>query len=564
MIWAAVGPAARRRTVAAALIACIVALFEFLALIAMLPVIRALLPGGQTGGQLEAAPVILAIAAIAASNVASFLGNSFLIYHSCATCGVLGARLYGSWLSQDLTRFYAHSTSERISTIVAELDRLQYFVIRPLTTGGARLVTVVLVVAAIAYVSPKAAITGAIALPALYCVLYLAFRGRLANNALAVTQASTRRVQTMTESFHGIRDVLSHGWRRTFAAEFNRNTRQLMRAQARNQRMLLVPRAILEPVVVGGMLLLVVILRATASGGEWAGDAAFLAFGGYRLLPALHELFSSMGQLRGNIGAVRHVARHLRAVTQACTADQVAEDRRRCGVTAARLSRPISLELTRLRFAHPGRPETLIDVKSFVVAPGEWVGIRGPSGGGKTTLADLIVGLLRPVEGIVALNGIALDDLPRLHIREAVAYVPQHVALTSGTIRENLQMGLRTPLTEERAIDLLRGVALDRAVMALPGGLDARLGEAGAGLSGGQRQRLALARELARDPGLLVLDEATSALDEDSETVVIDTIRRTRPHCTVLAIAHRPAVLRACDRVLEMKCGTLTPFGGAS
>ena len=174
--------------------------------------------------------------------------------------------------------------------------------------------------------------------------------------------------------------------------------------------------------------------------------------------------------------------------------------------------------------------------------------VAGRSGSGKTTLLRTLLGLQRPLNGSVRLAGDDLRSLPSDVLRRRVAYVPQGYELLSGKVREALAMG--RPVSDEELWRVLEAVAMRQAIRALAGGLDAELGEDGAGLSGGQRQRLAIARALLGSPPVLMLDEPTSNLDDDTERGIVDLLLGLAGERLVVAVAHRPALIEAADRVV--------------
>ena len=194
---------------------------------------------------------------------------------------------------------------------------------------------------------------------------------------------------------------------------------------------------------------------------------------------------------------------------------------------------------------------------SVTIAPGSFVGIAGPSGAGKTTLIDLLIGLTEPQSGTLSVGGTMLDAGGRAGWREGVAYVPQEGFLFHDTIRRNLAWG--NPAPDEAAMwEALAFVGADALVQRMPDGIDTIVGERGALLSGGERQRLALARAILRKPRLLVLDEAMNAIDAASETLLLGRIAALDPRPTILMISHRPESMATCDQIIRVRDGIVT------
>ena len=191
---------------------------------------------------------------------------------------------------------------------------------------------------------------------------------------------------------------------------------------------------------------------------------------------------------------------------------------------------------------------------------GEITAIAGPSGAGKSTLADVLLGLLEPSAGAVLVDGVTVDDANRRRWRRSCGYVPQDPYLFHDTIRANL-VWARPGAADDALWRALELAAAADFVAGLPQGLDTVVGDRGSRLSGGERQRIALARALAAEPALLVLDEATSQLDADNERLIVETLRSLRGQVTVVAVAHREAVLAAADRVVTLDAGRVVDGG---
>lgn len=211
----------------------------------------------------------------------------------------------------------------------------------------------------------------------------------------------------------------------------------------------------------------------------------------------------------------------------------------------------VALAVEGLVVTRPGRTGPALAETSFTVRTGETVALVGPSGSGKSTLLDAVLGLVTPAAGRVRIGGTDLSEVPLEHWWRQVAWVPQRPYLFAGTIAENVRLA-RPDADDEAVRRALRAAGALEFTEALPGGLDAVLGEGGGGLSAGQRQRLALARAFLADRPVLLLDEPTASLDGETEAAVVDAVRRLAAGRTVLLVVHRPALLAVADRVIRI------------
>ena len=224
---------------------------------------------------------------------------------------------------------------------------------------------------------------------------------------------------------------------------------------------------------------------------------------------------------------------------------------------------PPGVTFSNVSFAYTDDREAPLQGVSFDVAPGEFLAVVGPTGSGKTTVADLLMRFYTPRSGVVAVSGLDVSELPAHELRRVVGIVPQDTALLNESIRENLQIAA-PEADETKLIEAMRAAELHDFAASLPDGYDTVIGDRGVRLSGGQRQRLAIARVLLQDPPLLILDEATSSLDSLTERRIQAALDRASQGRTVIAIAHRLATIINADRVLVLDGGRIVDQGAVA
>lgn len=261
------------------------------------------------------------------------------------------------------------------------------------------------------------------------------------------------------------------------------------------------------------------------------------------LLGAVQQHWQNWAGAAPALGGVLALVERLEAVAEPASEDSSVATPRR------------TIALAGVTVAYPGRDRPALDAIDLTLPVGSLSVLSGPSGAGKSTLADVLGGLLAPDDGTLALDGRALTPGERIAWRSQVAYVQQEPVLFHASLRDNLRWA--APEASEAAMaDALRAASADFA-LALPGGLDTLVGDAGRQLSGGERQRIVLARALLRDPALLILDEPASALDPANEAAIAAAVARLRGRMTVLIIGHRGALSELAERTVRLEAGRI-------
>jgi ATP-binding cassette subfamily C protein len=379
-------------------------------------------------------------------------------------------------------------------------------------------------------------------------------RRRLVYFGQEIQQFRMKMIQTVNEGLGGIKLTKVLGREAHFGRAFAEQSARYAESARFRQIMSDLPRLYLETAAIIGLLGVAALLVAERrSVQSIIPTLSLLAVAVVRMIPSFNRITASMTTIRYGRFSLDVVFADLRALkAERDTPDfpiaPTVEFRR-------------SLELHHLTYQYPGSAAPSIFDVSATIPRGSAVAFVGATGAGKTTLVDLILGLLEPTEGQVLVDG--QDVLTNLRgWQRRVGYVPQDTFLVDDTIRRNIAFGLSEHDIDEGALwGAAEAAQLSDFVRALPGGMNTVVGERGVRLSGGQRQRIGIARALYNSPDVMVFDEATSSLDNETEHFVMQAIEKLRGDRTIITIAHRLSTVRYCDRLFLLHNGKLTAEG---
>ena len=361
-----------------------------------------------------------------------------------------------------------------------------------------------------------------------------------------------QQLHVLQQSIGAIKDVKVTGRQEFFEAEFRNTRRKLAHTKQRRSWAAGVARLGVEATLILSMLLVVfLVMQNNVSSGATVSVLALFAYTGFRVVPSANRIMLNVGYLREAhpwVVSMQHDMRSLRLPPPRTFEHQ-----------PAMLRDTLACEEVSFRY-EDGAPLAL-DRVSLAIRRGESIGIVGPTGAGKTTLVDVLLGLLPPTSGRVMVDGEPLTGRERAWQRQ-IGYVSQDVYLLDDTLRRNIAFGIAdSAIDETRLASAVSLARLDEVVTALPKKLETVVGEDGVRLSGGQRQRVAIARALYHDPAVIVFDEATAALDNQTEREVTAAIASLRGTRTLIAIAHRLSTVKDCDRLIYLREGRVAGVG---
>ena len=364
--------------------------------------------------------------------------------------------------------------------------------------------------------------------------------------------------QWMHQLFHGIKEVLVMRKSEYFLDNFKKSYTKMQNANLTSTVAQSCPSYFIETVCVAGLMTAVCSRIITLDNpATYVASLATFAIAAFRMLPSIGRISSTFSYFLFQIPPANEVYDNMREAEEYKNAKHITDAHDTDDEASGHVFTD-NLTISDVSFRYPDADTDVLTGINLVIKRGESVALVGPSGAGKTTLADIILGLYRPVHGSVTMDGLDIHRNPCMW-SENVGFVPQSVYLIDDTVRRNVAFGHADDDIDDDLIwSCLEKAQIKDFVKGLPKGLNTIVGERGVKFSGGQTQRMAIARALYNDPQILVLDEATSALDNDTERAIMDTINVLKGHKTLIIIAHRLTTIQQCDHIYEIRDGAIS------
>jgi ABC-type multidrug transport system fused ATPase/permease subunit len=468
----------------------------------------------------------------------------------------IGDRLYSHYLNRDWLFHTMTSSSNLTKKISSETTRITDTFLLPLMYMNARLFLTLFVFLILLVYDPIVSIICLIVFSVAYIIIIKLARTRLEINSKNISAMFLERFKLMSEGFGGIKEVLLLGKSSEFKKRFTKAGNKLAHSQGVNKAIALVPRYFMELLGFASMVLLVIYLITNSKSdlGLILPILSIYGIAGVKLLPALQQIYSSITTIRGNLSAYESIREDLININMEVA--QKVEDNQQVW------SKHNEISLKNITFNYPGKKSFALKDVSLTIKANTTVGFVGTSGSGKSTLIDVIIGLIKPQQGEITIDGAPLIKQNLRTWQNKIGIVPQAIFLTEGTIAENVAFGIPHDLIKhEQVKKVLKLAHLEEWVMGLDNGVHSKVGERGIQLSGGQKQRIGIARALYYEADVLVFDEATSALDGITEKAIMNAIHDFTGKKTLIMIAHRLTTVQKCDQIFMMNKGSIVDNG---
>lgn len=465
----------------------------------------------------------------------------------------IGKRLLESYLSQPYSWSLSRNSADFSKTILSEVNLIIQQAITPMITLLANGAVAIAILILLIIVDPYIALLIICTLGLAYWIIYKLIRKYLKNIGEERLKVNQLRFTSVNEVFGAGKEVKLGGLESTYIDKFGKTSKIFAKHQASMKVLAQLPRYGIEAIGFGGMILFTLYyLLQSNSFSNALPLIALYAFGGYRILPALQQSYNSISNLRFAGPALDNLCEELKLNRKNLSKKFINT-----------LPFEKNIILKNISYNYPNTKQTSIKNINMEISACSIIGLVGATGSGKTTTADILLGLLEPQGGKLEVDGKVINDNNLKSWQKCIGYVPQHIFLSDDTIAANIALGFDLNNIDHNAIEKSAKVANLHEFITneLPEGYKTIIGERGVRLSGGQRQRLGIARAIYTNPKVLVLDEATSALDNLTEKFIMDSINKLRKNTTIILIAHRLTTIKNCDKIFLLEDGKLTNQG---
>ena len=465
----------------------------------------------------------------------------------------ISKRLLEGYLHQPYSWFLDRHSADLGKNILSEVEIVVSGFGAPMISLIAQSLVTITLSALLIYVDPLLTIIVGFTLITVYALIYKFLRNFINFIGEERFAANKERYTVLNEAFGASKEVKLGSFEKEYIRRFVDPAKTIARNTASSSFLIQLPRFILEAIAFGGMIIL--ILYLITKSGNFSSTIPILAlyaFAGYRLIPAIQQIYGAIAQLRFTKPALYALSKDFANLPKTNSYED-----------QEFLTLKHSIALNKISYQYPNTSKKVLKNINITIPALSVVGLVGATGSGKTTIVDIILGLLEAQEGKLEIDGNEINIINRRAWQSSLGYVPQNIFLADDTIAANIAFGIDPKKINQESVTRAAKIANlhDFVINTLPQKYQTTVGDRGVKLSGGQRQRIGIARALYHNPKVLILDEATSALDNITEQVVMEAINNLRSDITIILIAHRLSTIKECDNIFFIENGELKAQG---
>tara|TARA_B110000027_G_scaffold73924_1_gene78784 strand:- start:7100 stop:8920 length:1821 start_codon:yes stop_codon:yes gene_type:complete len=468
----------------------------------------------------------------------------------------ISSRLLQNYLRQPYGFFLNRHSSEMSSSILSEVDQVVGNIFRPAFSMFASSLVLFTITALLLIVNFWLTLIAVFILTGLYALVFLSLRHKLSDMGGLLLDTNKKRFKSASEVFGGIKDIKLLGCEQIYLDRFSKPSMEYATTHANHHTFNQIPSFLIEAIIFGALLLLTLTLMMSSNGlnsnllGQILPIIGLYSLAAYRLKPAVHHIYEGLASLRYGHAVINNLHKDLNHNNFQTKLPETKE----------KFIKPKHFfTIDNISYTYPNSTKPALEDLFLEIPVNSMIGIVGSTGAGKTTLVDVILGLLRTNNGQIKVDDVAITDSNLRAWQKSLGYVPQNIFLTDNTITENIALGV--PIEQinfERVTYCARMAQIYDFVMKdMPSQFSTLVGERGVRLSGGQRQRIGIARALYNNPEVLIFDEATSSLDTITERAVMEAIDNIAQEKIIIIIAHRLSTVKNCDQILLLEKGKI-------
>jgi ATP-binding cassette, subfamily B, bacterial PglK len=449
-----------------------------------------------------------------------------------------------------------NNSARLIRNVTGETTLLVHYIMMPILVVIMEIVMIAGIAIFLFYVEPLNTLIVLVLIGGTGAIFLKLIKSRVQAFGSQALDERANMIQRVNEGLGGIKDIMVNNRQPWFIRTLNKAVTSFAKAETYKQIYKQSSKPIIETVAVAGMMLIALLLLWQGRGIESIIPVLSL-FGvaTFKLMPSLDKVVNNSNVIRYYAYTLNTIHGDLTRVEQGLDIEKYESN------NEDKLLLKKEIVLQNIQYSYPESSESVLNNLSLSIPRGSAVGFVGSSGAGKTTIIDLILGLLKIDSGAIKVDGIDIKN-NLIGWQKNIGYIPQYIFLADDTIRNNIAFGLDSQSIDENKVqNAVKMAQLEEMITELPKGLDTTVGEDGVRLSGGQRQRIGIARALYDNPEVLIMDEATSALDSRTEKYIIDSIDRLKKGRTIIIVAHRLTTVENCDTLYIIKDGTVNGSG---
>jgi len=450
----------------------------------------------------------------------------------------------------------SRNSSELIGAITVKISTLQTGIILPVISSIQVSILIISIITALFFILPTSNIIALGLFSLLYALVAFLFKKSYSKNSEIIATKQVKIIKVLQESLAGIRDIIIGNYYDEYIKQYSLARRPLDKTAGKNAYMIIAPKFIIESL---GMALIVFLIvhnyNSSTDVSILLPSLGALALGAQRILPYLQQLYSSYSTI---LSSRQSVEDSLDILEQSMEAKDLIQE----NSVSKELIFNKSIELHDVFFKYSNENNFSLSNLNLRIKKGSLVGIIGSTGSGKSTLMDLLMGLIPSTTGVMRIDGMGMDPSDLLSWQKKICTVPQNIILADTSIKKNISLGqVDSSISPNKLQEAAKKSQLLEYIESLPEGLETEVGERGSKISGGQKQRIGIARALYKGGEVLFLDEATNALDMKTEDKILSNIKNLENNLTIIIVAHNINTVKDCDKIIVMDKGSIVEDG---